>query len=79
MSGTAVAVVSTAGRRNAYDICLPLQGWSTIRYPLKNLSLLIKLENESLYGIFDSAVRCKSTFRSEPLWPIFDFGPPLPV
>ena len=58
---------------------LALQGWSTIRYPLKNLSLLIKLENESLYGIFDSAVRCKSTFRSEPLWSIFDFGPPLPV
>lgn len=28
----------------------PLQGRSTIRYPLKNLSLLIKLENKSLYG-----------------------------
>ena len=51
-----------------------IQGWSTIIYPLKNLSLLIKLENESLYGIFDSAVRCKSTFRSEPLWSIFDFS-----
>ena len=58
---------------------LDLQGWSTIIVPLKNLSLLIRRENESLYGIFDSAVRCKSTFRSEPLWPIFDFGPPLPV
>ena len=56
-----------------------VQGWSTIIYPLKNQSLLIKLENESLYGIFDSVLRSNGRFRSGRLWPIFDFGPPLPV